>query len=320
MKFAYPEKRRIKVAVVGAGAVGSFYGAKLARIGHDVHFLMRRDLAAVRQNGLTVASCDGDFQLAVPAHASSEEIGQADLVICALKTTALADAEGLIRPCLGPETLVLALMNGLGIEEQLGQWFGADRVLGGLAFTCINRGDPGVVIHRAYGRVTFGHLEDNVAEARAVAGMFAEAGIETHVAESLRQARWEKLVWNVPFNSLSVSAGGISTQRILEDVGLQELARVLMGETIAAANACGCRIDSDEMISKMFAQTNTMGHYKTSMVMDFEEKRPLEVEAILGEPVRQAVGAGVTVPQMAVQYHLVRYLDLVNRGCVSRYD
>lgn len=320
LKFAYPAKRRIRVAVIGAGAVGGFYGAKLARIGHDVHFLMRRDLEAVRKGGLRIVSSDGDFHLSAAAYESSEQIGPADLVICALKTTSMDQAEQLIRPCVGPETHIMALMNGLGIEEQFGRWFGPERIMGGLAFTCINRGEPGVLYHRAYGRVTFGHLQDNLEEARAAAAMFAEAGIETHVAKSLNQARWEKLVWNVPFNALSISAGAVSTQRIIEDAGLQELARTLMAETIAAGNACGCTIDADPMITKMFAQTGTMGHYKTSMLVDFEQRCPLEVEAIIGEPVRRAQAAGLAVPQMDMQYHLLRHLDLVNRGLVSRYD
>jgi len=320
VKFAYPAKRRIRVAVIGAGAVGCFYGAKLARIGHDVHFLMRRDLEAVRKHGLRIVSSDGDFHLSAAAHESPDRIGPADLVICALKTTSMNQAEKLIRPCVGGETHIVALMNGLGIEEQFARWFGPERIMGGLAFTCINRGKPGVVYHRAFGRVTFGHFQDNLDEAHALAAMFAEAGIETHVAKSLKQARWEKLVWNVPFNALSISAGAVSTQRIMEDAGLQELARALMAETIEAGNACGCTIDADPMISKMVIQTATMGHYKTSMLIDFEQRRPLEVEAIIGEPVRHAQAAGLAVPQMDMQYHLVRHLDLVNRGLVSRYD
>jgi len=317
LQFAYPRRQRIKVAVIGAGAVGCFYGARLARVGHDVHFVMRRDLDAVRHRGLEVVSCDGDFHIAAQTYDKPEQIGRVDLVLCALKTTALAEAERLIRPCVGPDTFVLALMNGLGVEEQFGQWFGPERVFGGLAFVCINRGEPGVVHHRAYGRVTFGHLLDDLEQAKAIAALFAEAGIESHVTPSLKQARWEKLVWNVPFNSLSVSAGVVSTQRIMDDPGLQELARCLMAETIDAGNACGCSIDSPAMIDKMFAQTATMGHYKTSMMIDFQQRRPLEVESMLGEPVRQALHAGVEVPYMQTQYELVRFLDRINRGEVN---
>jgi len=310
----------MKIAVIGSGAVGSFYGARLARAGHDVHFLMRRDYQAVRTAGLTIESCDGDFHIDAQVYDAPERIGPADLVICALKTTALDAAERLIRPCLGARALVVALMNGLGVEERLGRWFGPERIVGGLAFVCINRGRPGIIHHKAYGRVTFGHLLDETDKARQVARLFDEAGIETHVAERLLQARWEKLVWNIPFNSLEITAGGISTRRILDEPGLRNLAEALMRETITAANAEGCAIAADDLVARMFANTETMGHYKTSMLIDYEQKRPLEVEYILGEPVRRAERAGLTVPHMRMQYILTRYLDRLNRGELTRYD
>ena len=132
-----------RIAVIGAGAVGAYYGARLAQAGHDVRFLMRRDLAAVRANGLDVRSCDGDFRLDRPTVAeSSDEIGVVDWVICALKTTSLADVPRLVGPCVGPQTRILCLMNGLGVEERFAEWFGSARIFGGLAFTCINRGEP----------------------------------------------------------------------------------------------------------------------------------------------------------------------------------
>ena len=121
---------------------------------------MRWALVAIEEvagkNGLTIKSCDGDFHLRAAAFGNPEEIGVVDLVICALKATAMDVAERLIRPCVGPQTRILALMNGLGIEEQFGQWFDRQRVLGGLAFVCINRGEPGVIHHMDYGRVAFG--------------------------------------------------------------------------------------------------------------------------------------------------------------------
>jgi len=305
----------MRIAVIGSGAVGCFYGARLVRAGHDVHFLMRRDYQAVRSGGLTVHSCEGDFRLpSVQCYRDSTDIGPVDLILCALKTTALGEAEGLLRPCVGPNTRILVLMNGLGVEEQMARWFEARRILGGLAFVCCNRGEPGHVHHLDYGRVGIGHLLDDPAEVERVAACFEQAGIETRRLDSLKQGRWEKLVWNIPFSTLSVTAGGVSTRYILDDAGLRELARRLMVETVQAGNALGCRIEAEPLITKMFANTETMGHYRTSMQIDYELKRPLEVESILGEPVRQAHQAGVDVPHMTMQYYLVRFLDRLNRG------
>ncbi len=309
----------MRIAVIGSGSVGCLYGARLARAGHDVHFLMRRDLEAVRRHGLTVRSCDGDFHLAVKAYARPEEIGPADLVICALKTTALDAARALIRPCMGPKTDVLALMNGLGVEDQFAEWFPREHIFGGLAFVCINRGEPGVIHHYGYGRVVIGHLEDDVARARAIADLFAAAGFDASVTPSLLRARWEKLVWNIPFSTLAVSAGAVTTRHIMEDEGLREIAGSLMAETIAAGNAELAEdnaIVPEPLIERMFANTATMGDYRPSMLVDYLDRRPLEVESILGEPVRRAVAHGVAVPAMKMQYRLVSFLDRLNRGLV----
>lgn len=305
------------IGVIGAGAVGCFYGARLARLGHQVRFLMRRDLLAVRQNGLTIRSCEGDFHLDnVPAFGDPAEIGPVDLVICALKATALADAEALIRPCVGPHTRILVMINGFNVEPRFAEWFGPERIFGGLAFVCNNRGERGVVHHLGYGRLVFGHMLDDLEQANAVAKLFADAGIETHVAPSLLQARWEKLMWNIPFSTLAVTAGAVTTREILDDPGLKELARRLIIETGTAGNADGCHIDVDRMCDKMLANTATMGPYRPSMLIDYQTKQPMEVEAILGEPVRRAAELGTPVPTIDTQYHLVAFLDRLNRGLV----
>lgn len=305
------------IAVIGSGAVGCFYGAKLARIGHEVRFLMRRDLEAVRANGLTIESCDGDFHIAAQACADPAEIGHVDLVICALKATAMDAAEELVRPCVGRGTRIVAMINGLGIEERFAEWFGAERVFGGLAFVCINRGEPGVVHHLDYGRVAFGHFLDDLRQAQELADLFSSAGIKADVRPSLRQARWEKLMWNIPFSTLTITAGGVTTLEIMNDTGLRRMARRLIVETGQAGNADGCAIDVDAMAEKMMANTSTMGPYRPSMLIDYENHRPLEVDAILGEPVRRARRLGIDVPTIEAQYHLASFLDRLNRDAAG---
>jgi 2-dehydropantoate 2-reductase len=311
------------IAVIGAGAVGCYYGARLAQAGHEVRFLMRRDLEAVRQRGLDVRSCDGDFRLApVSAFATSEEIGPVDWVICSLKTTSLDDARDLIAPCLGPETRIVALMNGLGIEQRLADWFGAGRIFGAMAFVCINRGEPGVVRHLKYGRLSIGHLLDDPAETGRLADLLQGAGLDVVVAPNLRWARWDKLCWNIPFNGLSVAAGGIGTEAITGDPPLRALAERAMREVVAAGNAdlaaagSDARLDPGEVVTRMFQLTDTMGDYHTSMVLDFAAGRPLEVETILGAPSRRAAELGVDAPVMAALYAIVRAADLRQRGII----
>jgi 2-dehydropantoate 2-reductase len=311
-----------KIAVIGAGAVGGYYGALLARAGHDVRFLMRSDLEAVRARGLEVRSAKGDFRLAVTACGTADEIGPVDWVICSVKATAIESARELVAPCVGPETRVLALMNGLGIEQRFAEWFGGERVFGGMAFVCINRGKPGVIHHLEYGRVSVGHFEDDPEETRALAELLESGGIETVVAPNLRYARWEKLCWNIPFNGLSVAGGGIGTRAIVDDAEMRGTAERAMREVVSAGNAdlasagSEARLKADQVVAWMFAQTDSMGDYRTSMAIDYVLGRELEVEAILGAPVRRARELGVAVPTMEALYALVRTADLRRRGVI----
>lgn len=312
------------VAIIGAGAVGSYYGAMLARGGHDVRFLMRRDLEAVRERGLDIRSPRGDFRLGgVQAFATPEEIGVVHWVICSLKTTALESARDLVAPCVGPETRIVALMNGLGVEEHFAGWFGGWRVFGGMAFVGINRGEPGVVHHIAYGRVSIGHYEDDPAQLKELRALLESGDIEVAVAPNLRYARWEKLCWNVPFNGLSVAAGGVGTRAIVGDPVLRRTAERAMREVIATGNAdlaahgSPAHLDEEQVVRQMFAQTDVLGDYYTSMAIDYVLDRDLEVEAIHGEVSRRADALGVPAPTVDTLYALVRAADLRNRGLME---
>jgi 2-dehydropantoate 2-reductase len=309
------------IAVIGAGAVGCYYGAMLARAGHDVRFLMRRDLAAVRAQGLDVRSHAGDFRLErVRAFAKPDEIGPADWVICSLKTTSLDAAPGLIGPCLGPDTRIVALMNGLGVEDSLAAAFPRERIFGAMAFVCINRGDEGVVHHLKYGRLTIGHAADNPAETSRLEELLLSGGLDVVAAPNLRWARWEKLCWNIPFNGLSVAAGGVGTRLIAGDPQLRGTAERAMQEVVALGNAdlsalgSEPRLDPAEVIPRMFSLTDSMGDYHTSMALDYVAGRPLEVETILANPARRAAALGVPVPTIDALYSLVHIADLRRRG------
>jgi 2-dehydropantoate 2-reductase len=315
------------IAVIGAGAVGSYYGALLSRAGHYVRFALRRDLAAVRANGLDVRSRNGDFRLkSVAAFGTASEIGPVDWVICSLKATALEAAGELVAPCVGPATRILALMNGYGVEQRFAERFGPGRVFGGMAFVCINRGEPGVVHHLEYGRVSIGHVLDDPAQLEELRELLESGGIEVTVAPNLRYARWEKLCWNIPFNGLSVAGGGIGTRTIVEDEALRATAERAMREVVAAGNAdlasrgSEARLDPAQVVAWMFAQTDSMGDYRTSMAIDYVEGRELEVEAILGEPSRRAAALGVATPTVDALYALVRVADRRRRGFVATIE
>ena len=290
---------RPKIAIIGAGAVGCYYGGRLAQHGNDVHFLMRSDFDAVKANGLTIDSPLGDVHLTdVACHRSTAEIGPCDLVIIAIKTTANQVLLDLIPPLLKENTVLLTLQNGLGNEEFLSAHFGEYRILGGLCFVCINRIAPGVIHHIAQGQIILGEFQHSAStETHQLAAEFQRCHIDCKVDDSLMRARWRKLVWNIPFNGLSIVAGGIDTAAILANDTLAARVKALMTEIICAANEQGYLI-RESLANDMIARTRTMSHYKPSSLIDFLAGKEVELDAIWGEPLRRATNAGVSMPHL----------------------
>jgi 2-dehydropantoate 2-reductase len=317
----------MKIGVVGCGAIGSYYGAKLSRAGQEVHFLLRSDYDAVRRNGVFVYSPDGDFNVRPRCARSPAEIGPCDLVLVGLKATANDQFPNLLPPLVGPSTAVLTLQNGLGNEEALVKLFPVEQVMGGLCFVCLNRTEPGVVRHIGHGVIVLGEFQ-RWPEPRThdIAGMFRHAGVDCKVTENLLRAHWEKLVWNIPFNGLGVaSAAGyeafshesaindplspcLTTDKLLADPRWEKVVWELMRETIAAANALGFAVP-ESFAEKQVTRTRTMGAYRASTLIDFEQGRPLELESLFLEPLRQARKADVPVPRLEALCRVLKVLE-----------
>lgn len=299
-----------RIAVVGAGAVGCYYGGKLAALGHDVRFLMRADLETVRQQGLTIHSTEtASLHLPKPAvYGSTEEIGPVDLVIIALKTTANAALEKLLPPLLHETTVLATLQNGLGNETFLAERYGAERVLGALCFVCLNRIAPGVIQHFGHGTISIGEFQGPAGpRVKKLVAMLREAGIDAEAVDSLITERWRKLVWNIPFNGLAIAAGGVTTDQVLADPSLRALAYGLMQEVIRVAGARGHFIPAD-YADFQIRRTESMGAYKPSSLIDYVNGLPVEVESIWGEPYREAVAAGVDAGRLETLYRLISRL------------
>lgn len=318
----------MKIAVVGCGAVGSYYGAMLSRAGQDVHFLLRSDYDIVRRGGVNIRSPKGDFNARPRAARMPEQIGVCDLVLIALKTTANREFSKLLPPLVGPTTAVLTLQNGLGNEEALAKLFAPEQILGGLCFVCLNRIAPGVIQHLDHGLVMLGEFQ-RWPEPRThdLASMFKHAGIVCKVSDNLASAHWEKLVWNIPFNGLGVaSAAGLAavlnpssgvpasrqpcltTNQLLDSGQWEMLVREVMLEVIAAANALGHQLET-ALADKMIERTRTMGAYKASTILDFERGQPLELETLFLEPLRQARSANVATPRLVALCEVLRELN-----------
>jgi 2-dehydropantoate 2-reductase len=290
----------MRIAVVGAGALGLYYGALLQKSGQEVHFLLRRDFRAVKEKGLQVFSVNGDFHLPrVNAWQDPEEIGPVDLVLVGLKTFANGSFPDMIRPLLGEKTQVLTLQNGLGNEDELARLFGAERVFGGVAFLCSNRGEPGEVHHLAAGRIILGEYEpfDHI-RVEMLADLFARAGVDCRATDDLVRARWEKLVWNIPFNGLCALLGQ-SVDQLLTVPASRRLVKELMLEVIDAANLQGLKKPiAPSYADCMLEFTDNMGVYKPSMQIDREEGRALEIEAIFRIPLQHGTAKGAAMPRV----------------------
>lgn len=304
-----------RIAIVGSGAIGTYYGAKLAYGGGDVHFLMRGDLSEVRHDGLYVHGSGENFRVAkVNCYNSTKEIGPCDLVLIAVKATSNADLVDLIPPLLHERTMLLTLQNGLGNEEFLAGHFGAERVLGGLCFICLSRASRTEVERFDYGHIVIGEYGRKPGErTQALASQFAASGIKCEITQDLALDHWRKLVWNIPFNGLSILAGGIDTAAILADEALRRATLALMSEVIEAANKCGHAPESAAALEQI-KRTEAMGAYKPSTLLDWESGKALEIEAIWGEPLRRAGAAGAKTPRLEMVYALLKSLDQKHRS------
>ena len=287
------------VAIVGSGAVGLYYGGRLAEAGGDVRFLARSDFREISENGIRAESVDGDFHLAEPqVFRSAEEIGPVDLVIVSWKATANDALGKVLPPLLHESTQVLTLQNGLGNCESIAEITGTERVCGGLCFVCINRTAPGTISHTAGGKLTIGEFSDGIpGRAEGLARRFREARIPASSVADLAMAQWEKLIWNVPFNGLAVAEGGVTTDVLLADPGIEAEIRKLMHEVVDAAHAQGIALDR-ALVEKNISRTRPMDAYRPSTMIDFLEGRELELGPIWEEPLRRARQAGVAMPAL----------------------
>ncbi|MBU61839.1 MAG: hypothetical protein CMI26_04985 [Opitutae bacterium] len=291
-----------KVAIVGTGAVGGFYGGMLARAGTDVHFLFRSTYEDVVRDGLSLVlheSNESFFVESLQAYRNPSKIGICDWVVVSAKATANTQLLEVLSPLVDKNTCLLTLQNGMGNVERLEELFGNRRtIVGGLCFTCINRTSPTIVESLLPGYVQFGQVGQSLTnKACEILDAFAVAGVDAREAASLDEALWRKLCWNVPFNGLSVTAGGITTDKILADAELAGCARSLMEELQKAAAEVGIEIE-DRFLDHQFTLTEPMGPYKPSSLIDFLAGREVEVDAIWGEPLRRGEASGVAMPEL----------------------
>ena len=314
-----PSSKPCTVAIVGTGAVGCYYGARLVEGGHAVRFLVRRGFEAVRDKGITVTSHLGDLHLPSPTLAQTpEELaahGTVDWLIVALESYDLDQLPRLAAAVLSPETRILALVNGIGIEDDIAHFTQHRSVFGGLGFIGVGQPSPGRIFHREFGALDIGHHGDDTAAVEEAVALWEPTVVAARPTDCLLRARWHKMIWDVPFNGLSVIAGGATSGFILETPALSNFARSVMDEVAAIANAdllergLAPFDDVADHCDRAMRLMGTTENYIPPAGVDFVRQQPLEVEAMFARPAQRAAELAIEAPLVSFLAALVQRVN-----------
>lgn len=310
-----------RIGIIGTGAIGGFYGLLLARAGYDVHFLLRSEYRAVAERGLQLDSAvHGALLLApVQAYRDAGDMPPCDWLLVGAKTTANTELAPLIAQVAAPGAKVVLLQNGLAVEDELRPLLADDlHLLGGLCYICVHRSGPGVIEHQALGAINLAyHSGPAAGDARLAlveegAGMFRAAGLDSAAMPDLDQARWQKLVWNVPYNGLSVLLDA-DTRQLMGNADSRALIRDLMLEVVQAAQALGHAMP-ENYADKLLAATERMPDYLPSMYHDFAQGRTAELPAIYAAPLAAAATVGCDMPKVRALYQALSFIQARREG------
>lgn len=295
------------VAVIGTGAIGGYYGAKLLNTGYDVHFLVNSDYEHILAKGLKVDSPDANmvFQK-VNVWNKPEDLPKCDLVIVTLKTTSNHLLHSILPHCCHEESKVLVLQNGLGTDKDSADAVPKNEIFGGVCSIAANKIGPGYIRHIGYNEIRMGQYLRNGKAAgvtenlQKISNFLNSAGISTVLSENITEARWRKLVWNMAFNGLTTVLN-CDTKVIMNNPEHRKRAITIMNEVISAADSCGIHIEKD-FTSQMVKLTDEMAPYLPSMKLDFDNNRPMELEVIYRRPIEQAKINGCDIPEIEKLY------------------
>lgn len=308
----------MKVAVFGAGGVGSYFGGRLAQAGEDVVFIARgATFSALRDDGLRVESIAGDFEVR-PAQATDrpETVGPVDLVLLGVKAWQVREAAEAMRPLVGEDTVVLPLLNGVEAHDQLAEVLGQERVLGGLCRVLVFQVAPGHVRHAGIDpSLSFGEWDGSLSErvARIKAAFERCQAVKAQVPPNIRSAVWEKFLFIAPFSGVgAVTRAPASIVRRVPEA--RALLEGMMREVLELATARGVPMREDIVARTMAGVDSLPPDGTASMQRDILDGRPSELEAQLGAVVRLAQESGVALPLHAAVYASLLPLERRARG------
>ena len=306
--------KKVRVAVIGAGAVGGYFGARLAHAGSEVAFIARgKHLEEMRMGGLKVKSLHGDFQVLSLFTSEAKEIGPVDLVLFCVKSYSTEEAAEKLAPLVGRETVILSLQNGVDNPNKIARIWGKSRTLAGVVYIGAQVLTPGTIRHSAGGRIVLGELDGGVSEeTKRVHQLFTAAQVPCAISTEIRKVMWGKLVWNAPFCAIACLTRA-TAQEIVESGVLKKLAIDCMEEVREAAKCSD--IDLEPLVmEEALKLSQSLGDFKPSMLQDLESGKPLEYEAFNGVIVKVLRQAGKEAPVNEIFYAALQSLDKKNRG------
>ena len=298
-------------AIVGTGGIGGYYGGCLAKAGHPVHFLLHSDYEYVLKNGLKIDSVNGDFHLEkVSAYKNSQDMPKCDVVLVCLKTIQNHILSSILKPLLHEKTVVVLVQNGMGMEQELSEQLPSTSIVGATAFICTTKVGPGHIHHAEYGALTLAkHCGDCDEIVRQIASDFENESVNVSVFDDLNSVRWKKLVWNIPYNGLTVVLNA-ATDTLTNNLDSRKLVIDLMNEVVSAGRTCGAKI-SDSFIDKMIAMTEKMTPYSPSMKLDYDARRPMEIQTMFTNPIAIAKAQGFEMRKTEMLEQQLRFLEKV---------
>ena len=300
----------MRVAVMGAGAVGGYFGARLAAASNDVAFIARGPhLAAMRQQGLTLESPQGNLHIRDALFTDDlSQVGAVDLVLFCVKSYDTDATAAKLLSLIGDRTIILSLQNGVDNADKIAQRWGQQRTLAGVVYIGSQLLQPGKIKHSSGGRIVFGELDGQVHETtQAVERLLSSARISCEVSGAIRNIQWRKLLWNAPFCAISCLTR-TNVKEIVESDSLTKLALDCMKEVREAAQAQAIDLDP-ALFEETLNFSKSLGEFKPSMLQDLEAGKPLEYEAFNGIVVELLGRTGKEAPTNQVFYGALKYLD-----------
>lgn len=300
---------KLTYSVIGTGAIGGYYGAKLVKSGQDVHFLLRSDYDFVKENGLQVDSCDGSFHLEHPqVYNDTMDMPKSDVVLVCLKTINNHKLIQLLPPLLHKETVVVLIQNGIGVEADVEKMFPEIQLVAGLAFICSTKTEPGHINHQCYGSINLGNYScRNEVIFQQLLADLNQAGVSTKSVE-YDEARWKKAVWNMPFNGMTVALN-TRTDLLLKNPKTRGLIHDQMLEVIGAAQHLGVKNIDSSFADRMIQYTDVMTPYSPSMKLDYDFQRRMEIEYLYTRPIALAREADFAMPKLEMLEALLRFKE-----------